>query len=194
MAKYEILKTVKLSPTHAYLRSEQEPQLVHLDDPAFAVLCDFAQQHPHTIHPDELMDYALSEMRAHGVHLLLVEKDDSIIGVIGSEDILGELPIKIIQERRIKRSQILVKMMMTPIDQIVAFNLKDIERAKVGNIVVTLKSLRTHYALVVSDEENDQQLLRGIFTTSHISRQLHKDIADFIAKAQSVSELQKRGF
>lgn len=194
MAKYEILKTVTLSPSHAYLRSEREPQVVHLDDPALAVMTDFTQQHPHTISPDEPMDNALNEMKLHGVHLLLVEKNESIIGVISSEDILGEVPITIIQERRIKRSQVLVKMIMTGINKIAAFNYKDIERAKVGNIVVTLKSLRTHYALVTSDEENNQQLLRGIFTTSHVSRQLHKHIADSIAKAQSVSELQKRGF
>ncbi len=194
MAKYEVLKTVTLSPSHAYLRSEREPQLLHLDDPAFAVMSDFTVQHPHTIGPDELMDNALNEMKAHGVHLLLVEKNDSIIGVIASEDILGETPITILQERRIKRSQILVKMIMTPINKIVALNFKDLERAKVGNIVVTLKSLRTHYALVISDGAHEQQLLRGIFTTSHISRQLHKDIADSIAKAQSVSELQKGEF
>lgn len=194
MAKYEILKTVTLSSNHAYLRSEREPQLVRLDDPAYAVMTDFTQQHPHIISPEEPMDNALNEMKIHGVHLLLVVKNDCVIGVISSEDILGELPITIIQERRIKRSQVLVKMIMTRIEKIVALNYNDIERAKVGNIVITLKSLRTHYALVTSNEENDQQLLRGIFTTSHISRQLHKDIADSIAKAQSVSELQKRGF
>jgi len=194
MAKYEILKTVKLSPSHAYLRSEREPQLIRLDDPAYAVMTDFTQQHPDTISPEEPMDNALNEMKIHGAHLLLVVKNDCVIGVIGSEDILGELPITILQERRIKRSQILVKMIMTPIEKIAAFNYSELERAKVGNVVITLKSLRTHYALVTSNEQNDQQLLRGIFTTSHISRQLHKDIADSIAKAQSVSELQKRGF
>lgn len=195
MAKYEILKTEKLSPAQACLQTKRELQLVHLHDCAFAVMVDFTQQTPRTIGPDEPMDNALDEMKVSGVHLLLVkDKNGNIVGVIGSEDILGELPIKIIQERRIKRSQVLVKMIMTPIDQIAAFNIDMLEHAKVGNIVVTLKSLRTHYALVTSSAENNQQLLRGIFTTSQISRQLHRDIADSIAKAQSVSELQKRGF
>lgn len=195
MAKYEILKTEKLSPSQACLQTKHDFQLVYLNDSAFAVMVDFAQQSPRTIGPDELVDNALDEMKVNGVHLLLVKgKNENIIGVIGSEDILGELPIKIIQQKRIKRSQVLVKMIMTPIDKIAAFNIDMLEHAKVGNIVVTLKSFRTHYALVMSSEKDNQQLLRGIFTTSQISRQLHRHIADSIAKAQSVSELQKRGF
>ncbi len=194
MARYESLRTVQLSPENAFLRSRKLLEIVHLDDPAFAVMSDFAHVRPRTIGPNEPMDNALDEMKVHGVHLLLVqEKAGNVVGVIGSEDILGELPIKIIQERRVERSQILVKMLMTPLNKIVAFDMKTLEHAKVGNIVVTLKNLRTHYALVVNDDNgDDKQMLRGIFTTSQISRQLHMDISDAIAKAQSLSELQKR--
>ena len=194
MAKYEpLLRTIKLSPENTYLRSRQLPELVHLDDPAFVVMTDFSQIPPRTVEPNESIDNALNEMKLHGVHLLLVQNgDDNIIGVVGSEDLLGELPIKISQERRLKRSQILIKMVMTPLNQICAFDMHTLERAKVGNIIVTLKSLRMHYALIISNENNHRQTLRGIFTTSQISRQLHVDISDAIAKAQSISELQKR--
>ncbi len=194
MAKYEVLRTIQLFPGKVFLRTSKLPEMVHLDDPALSVLSDFAQHPPRTISPNEPMDNALNEMKLNGVHMLLVqEKSGNIIGVIGSEDILGELPIKIIQERRIDRTQILVKMLMTPLNKIAAFDMKALEHAKVGHIVITLKHLRTHYALVISNETTDgSQTLRGIFTTSQISRQLHMDISDAIAKAQSLSELQKR--
>ncbi len=55
-----------------------------------------------------------------------------------------------------------------------------------------LKNLRTHYAIIISDENESRQTLQSIFTTSQISRQLHMDISDAIAKTQSISELQKR--
>ncbi len=196
MAKYETLSTFPLSDNNTILRSTQLPEIVHLDDPAFAVMKDFRQQKPHTVTPDTSMDDALNEMKINGVHLLLVEgKNQHILGVIATEDVLGEKPIKIIQERRIPRHQILVKMIMTKISEVGAFTLNSIRYAKVGNIVNTLKETRLHYALVVDDgdgEEDVQHSLCGIFTTSQISRQLHTDIADSIAKAQTVSELQKR--
>lgn len=193
MAKYEALKTITLSPENAFLRPKKLPELVHLDDSAFAVMCDFTQTRPRMIGLNESIDHALNEMKVHGVHQLLVRGENgNIKGVIGSEDILGELPIKILQERRIQRSQILVKMIMVPIEKIAALDMRILEHAKVGNIVVTLKKLNTHYALAISNENGDTQTIRGIFTTSQISHQLHQDIADSIAKAQSVSDLQKR--
>jgi CBS-domain-containing membrane protein len=186
MAKYELLKTVQLSAENTFLRASNLPELVYLDDPAFAVMCDFSLLPPRMISADETMDDALNEMKFNGVHLLLVQgKDNNIIGVIGSEDILGEQPIKLIQEKRIKRSQITVRTLMTPVEKIAAFDMKALEHAKVGHIITTLKTLRTHYALVIANHTADgAQILRGIFTTSQISRQLHMDISDAIAKAQ----------
>ena len=195
MAKYEALKTITLPSQRSFLPSvHSHNQLVHMDDPALSVLCDFSFTSPKTIRGGESIDNALNEMKIHGVHLLLVKgSNNSIAGVIGSEDILGELPITLIQEKRIKRSQVLVKMLMTPISSIAAFELKTLERAKVGNIVTTLKNLHTHYALVVHKNGNEtEKVLCGIFTTSQISHQLHQNIADFPVKAKTLSELQKR--
>lgn len=193
MARFEPLRTIHLAPENTFLRSRKQPEIAHLNDPAVIVMTDFDFARPNTIGPNEPMDDALNEMKAYDVHLLLVEeKAGNIVGVIGSEDILGELPIKIIHERRIHRSQILVKMLMTPLNRIAAFDFNTLEYAKVGNIVITLKNLRTPYALVINhDPEDDRQVLRGIFTLSQISRQLHMEISDAIAKAQSLSELQK---
>lgn len=193
MVKYELIPTISLQKTGVKLRSQILPELVHLEDPAFSVMSDFSQSTPITIDPDEPMDEALNEMKVKGVHLLLVvnsEKD--IIGLISSEDLLGEKPIKIIQENRISRSQILVKMIMEPINKIAAFDIEAVEHARVGNIVQTLQSLRTHYALVVQTDEKGIQIIRGLFNTSQISKQLHTNIANSISKAQSLSELQKR--
>lgn len=194
MVKYELLPTISLQTSGARLRSQTLPELVHMDDPAFVVMTDFSQSTPLTISPDETMDDALDEMKVRGVHLLLVtDAENNIIGLISSEDILGEKPIQIIQENRIQRAQVLVKMIMVPIDKMVAFDEADIEHARVGNIVATMQELRTHYALVVQNhEEGKKQTARGLFNTSQISKQLHQNITSAITKAQTLSELQKR--
>lgn len=193
MVKYEDLPILSLSPEQTILCTDVLPEITHLDDPALAVMMDFIQTPPHTIGTEDPIDDALNEMKVHGVHLLfVVDKKDRIKGLIASEDILGELPIKITQERRIPRSNILTKMIMLPLEKIIAFNIGVVDQAKVGNIVNTLKAHGRHYALVIKPKGNNQQIVRGIFTTSHISRQLHMDIANSIAKAQSLSELQKQ--
>ena len=59
---------------------------------------------------------------------------------------------------------------------IIAFDLQSVEEARVGNIVTTLKAHSQHYALVI-ENENNQHIIRGLFNTSQISRQLHHEIA-----------------
>lgn len=194
MIKYEILPTVCLIKENVQLRSQMLPELVHMDDPALAVMTDFSQSPPTTIHWNENMDDALNEMKVKGLHLLLViDTHGHIQGLVGSEDILGEKPIKIIQERRIQRSQVLVKMIMLPLEQVAAFNFEIIEHARVGNVVNTLQVLQTHYALVIDEDGTEgMQIIRGLFNTSQISKQLHRNIALSITQAQTISELQKR--
>lgn len=191
MAKYEILPTIELDPETAQLRSQTLPELVHLDDPATLVMTDFRLTIPHIIHESEPMDEALHEMKEKSVHwLLVVDKENHIIGLIGSDDILGEKPIKLIQERRISREQVLVNMTMEPLDQVTAFDLENIKHARVGNIVNTMQELRVHYALVVKAGEDGNTVV-GIFNTSQISRQLHQEITQRL-RAESLSELQEK--
>lgn len=194
MVKYENLPTLSLQNKEVCLRSQTLPELVHLEDPALSVMTDFSQTTPTTISPEETMDDALNEMKVKGVHLLLVTNSaKDIVGLISSEDLLGEKPIQIIQENRIQRSQVLVRMIMTPLDEVTAFDISVVEHARVGNIVNTLQALQTHYALVVQNHNATQkQTLRGLFNTSQISKQLHTNIASSITKAQTLSELQKR--
>lgn len=44
MARYESLKTIKLSPETTFFRSHKLPELAHLDDPALvAIMTNFSQ-------------------------------------------------------------------------------------------------------------------------------------------------------
>ena len=55
-----------------------------------------------------------------------------------------------------------------------------------------MKTFKQHYVLVLRTKGDNAPFIRGIFSTSKISKQLHKDIANLIFKAESISELQKR--
>ena len=192
MIKYEQLPTTTLTNQGVQLRTASLPELVHLDDPAFSVMSDFNIMKPYTIKPTDSMDDALNEMKVNGQHfLLVVDQNQHVSGIIASEDLLGAKPIKIIQERRIQRSMVLVNMLMVPLSEITAFDVESLQPARVGNVVTTMKQLSTHYALAISHQDG-KQYVRGLFNTSQISKQLHIDIATEIAKAETVSELSKR--
>ena len=193
MAKYETLPTVQVHADKAKLASLSSlPELVHLDDPALAVMVDFNIFPVGTIDLNESIDHALNKMKVDGVHLLLVsDSQDCIVGVVSTEDILGEKPITIIQNRRIERHQITVSMIMTPSSGLIAFEIDAIQAVKVGHIVNTLKSYQQHYALVIkTSTDSDNQIIRGLFNTSQISKQLHMDIASS-SSTSSISDLKK---
>ena len=178
MAKFEALPTIAIDPMDTMLRTQHLPELVHLTDSALSVMTDFTKIAPHTIRPESTMDEAIYEMKASGVHLLLVINDERHFrGIISSEDVLGEKPIQLLQERRIPRNQILVNMIMVPFSEITAIDMNVIETARVGNIVKTLSEKGQHYALAVSPQSDSAaQIICGIFTTTQISNQLHAEI------------------
>ena len=191
MAKYQALPTTPVLPNGTMLHGNQLPELVHMDDSALSVMMDYTFMPPHIIKPADTMDHAINEMEVSGVHLLLVINDEGHFqGIISSEDVWGEKPIKLIQEGRIHRDQVLVKMIMVPYTEIIAFDFALIESAHVGHIVKTLLEHKQHYALAISPcTDKPVQMIRGIFTSAQLSKQLHTDIATIFNGSGSVSEL-----
>lgn len=118
MVKYEKLPTIQLK-THATLPHYKLPDVVHLDDPALSVMMDLFRIQPAVVEEQDTLDEALNELKVKEVHLLLVvNATNQLVGLIGSEDLLGEKPIKIIQHRRISRDKVVVSMLMTSITQV----------------------------------------------------------------------------
>jgi CBS-domain-containing membrane protein len=177
--QYLPLSTLDLQNEPLHMRSQLLPELVHLEDPAWTVMRDFRIKGAFSIAPNESIDNALQEMKIQGIHVLLVTNTtNQILGIISIEDILGEKPIKIIQQRRIQRHKVEVKMVMSPTEKVILLDSQEIQSAKVGNIVSTLKETGHHYALVVHlHPEKQHYEISGLFNSSQISRQLHMDLA-----------------
>lgn len=193
MAIYEPLATTPLAADNQLMHSSTLPELVHLDDPALDVMIDFKKIKPFTVGLQESIDHALNEMKVSGTHVLLVTNNQSqILGIISTEDILGERPIKAMQERHITRAHVLVRMVMTPQDKVATLEFESLRHAKVAHIIHTLKALRQHYLLVIQPGSEHKQKVRGIFSSSEISRQLHMDISNSLGEAHSLAELKKR--
>jgi len=189
--KYRPRHAIRLEPGATYRRPPPEPDWIRLDDAALNVLTDFLKVPPRTVSPNVAIDDALEQMKAEGVRLLLVvEGDDEVVGSITARDIDGEKPIQLIQERRVARTDLVVRDIMTPRDAIRVLNMISVRDASVGHILATHEALELQHLLVVEDDEDTaRQFVRGLFSTSQIHKQMHRPPGEKIPPAHSLSEI-----
>ena len=153
-------------------------------------MTDFNFVHPVTISPDASIDVALQKMKTAGVRLLLVTNEaDEIIGIVTARDIMGEKPIKIVEQTRTQRSQIRVSTVMTPQQHIDVLNMISVRNAEVGHIIETLRQLERQHILVVQVGSDGAQRVVGMFSTSRISKLLGVDVTEEVPPAHSLAEM-----
>ena len=188
---FATLSHIRLKSGTGFERPPELPRLVHLDSPALEVMTDFRVVHAVTIAPHVSIDEALEIMKTRGVRLLLVTgADDELVGLITAKDIQGEKPIKIAQASRIPHSEISVEAIMTPQSDIEVLNMLSVRNAQVGYIVATLHALARQHALVVEvDQDTKEQCVRGIFSTSQISKQLGVNAAEAVSRDSTLAEI-----
>lgn len=189
--------SIPISPLNAgasYAHPPAPAEVAHLEDAAINVMTDFKHANAFTIGPESPLLEATMEMRVCHTHMLFVtDPEQKIIGLITTEDILGEKPLKVSLERQIRRSDILVRMVMTRQPNIVAIDINDLRHAKVGNIVETLHELKQHYALVIETDKTDgKQIVRGLFSLWDISKRVGEDLTYDVSEAHTLSELQHK--
>jgi len=190
---YEILPTVTLDAGSTYKHPPALPEVAHLDDPALEFMVDYQTNYAFTIKPEAPVTHALIEMEVSGAHILLVtDEADRVIGIISSEHILGEKTIKLIHEKRIPRHEVEVQMVMRPQTEVVAFDHASLKHAKVGHVINTMRDARQHYALVVEINDKQQQMVRGMFSLSLLSKQLDSDYISDVPEARTLAELTKK--
>lgn len=176
----QALKTFRAAAGVGYV----EPStftLVRADSPAMCVMTDFKQVSVATIGPDATLAQANQTMISRGVRLLLVvNRDDEVLGLITARDTSGEKPIQLVQKTGTKFNDLLVGDLMCPHDQIDLIEARDVLTARVSDIVVTLKSLHRQHALVGErDPVSSKVRIRGIFSATQIGRQLGAAIQTF---------------
>jgi len=173
-------------------RTQNRQTSVSLNNPASIVMTDFSQISPFSIEPTATIEDTNAKMIACGVRLLFVlDSDDGLIGLITATDVLGEKPVKFIQEHGVKREDIMAKDIMTPHDDLQALQMSDIKNACVGDIVQTMKTFdRQHILVVDKDGPNGKETIHGLFSTSQIERQLEMNI-ELSNRAANFAELEK---
>lgn len=171
---YSALPYTHLESGATFQRPPQRlPDSVRADSPAVDVMTDLTKVAAVTIGPCATLDAANQRMIASGVRLLLViDQYNAIQGIVTATDLQGEKPMQYLKEVGGKREDIFVRDIMTPQDKLEVLFMVDVVNAQVGDIVETLKRVGRQHALVVDLDDNKKQIVRGIFSTKQIGKQL----------------------
>ena len=176
--EYQPLTAHRLQPGARYHQPALDQEPVRIDSPALAVMTDLRRIPAATIDPEAPVDAANRFMIGRGVRLLLVSDDGrQVLGLITSNDVLGEKPVQFALERGVKRQEIRVRDIMIPCEQLEVLHYADLIHAEVGHIVATLQHAGRQHALVADmGVDGKTQTVRGIFSASQIARQLKVSI------------------
>jgi CBS-domain-containing membrane protein len=126
--------------------------------------------------------------------LFVIDEAPDILGVITSTDVLGEKPIQVVQRRGVRHVDVLVREVMTPAELLETLELRNVQQARVGDIVETLKSSGRQHALVIESSSADASpayTVRGMFSLTQIARQLglppqvRRDVARTFAEIEA---------
>lgn len=170
---YTRLPSRNLDKSAGLLRPACElPDRVGIDSPALDVMTDFRRLTAFIATPGDTIKQAEERMIRRKVRLLFVmDNEDRVAGLITNTDIRGEKPMQVVQSRGIRRDELLVGDIMTPVERLEAVDYEDIVSARVGHVLETLKSRGRQHALVI-ETVNGQQMVRGLLSLSQLCKQL----------------------
>ena len=200
--QYEPLPIRELGEDAGFRRPVQaQAARVSLESPALDVMTDLSRTSPATIRPQAPVEGARQFMISRGVRLLLVTDDrETVLGVLTATDVLGEKAVRIATDRGMKRSELTVGDIMTPARQVEVIAFGDIEGARVGHVLETLRGAGRQHALVVDfdviapksliDAPVRRTMVRGILSISQLGRQLGIVLQTAGEVARTFSEIE----
>lgn len=179
--EYTPLQSFPLKAGSSFARPAQSlPERVKLGDPAVNVMTDLNKVSVVSVRAMTSMDKANARMIRYGVRMLLVLDDnDQMAGLLTATDVLGEKPLRFLQNVGGTHADIMVRDIMTTQRELEVLKMEDVQGAKVGQIVASLKKSHRQHALVVAEDADGKQAVRGLFSVTQIARQLGAQVQSF---------------
>lgn len=179
--EYNELLSVPLKTGSTFVRPVQAlPEHVKLSDSALSVMTDLTKVSVVSTRAKTSMDRANAKMIKYGVRMLLVLDDnEQVAGLLTASDVLGEKPMRYLQNMGGTHDDIMVRDIMTAPRELSALRVADVQQANVGEIVATLKKANRQHALVMTEGVDGKQIVCGLFSVTQIARQLGAQVQSF---------------
>ncbi len=191
ITQYSALKSIPLKEGSSFLRPTQAlPERVRLSDPATHVMTDLTKVSVVSVRAKTSMDKANAKMIKYGVRMLLVLDDnEQLAGLITATDILGEKPMRFLQNMGGTHADIMVRDIMTPQRELEVLDIEAVKKARVGDVVMTLKKANRQHSMVVTQKPDGTHAVCGLFSLTQIARQLGVQVQSF-ELARTFSEIE----
>jgi CBS-domain-containing membrane protein len=161
---------------------------VNVSDPALSVMTDLSRVSLVIARPNASMDSANSKMIRYAVRMLLVlDSNDHVAGLLTANDLLGEKPMRFLQNMGGTHADIMVRDLMTSQRELEVMKIEEVKNAEVGQIVATLKKSGRQHGLVVAESVDGKQTVCGIFSVTQIARQLGMELSQMLAEVEAVA-------
>ena len=179
--EYTPLQSFPLKTGSSFVRPAQVlPERVKLGDSAIDVMTDLSKVSLVSVRAMTSMDKAIVRMIRYGVRMLLVlDDDDHLAGLLTATDVMGEKPMRFLQNMGGTHADIMVRDIMTTQRELEVLKIRDVQDAKVGQIVASLKKSHRQHALVVAEDTDGNQAVCGLFSVTQIARQLGAQVQGF---------------
>lgn len=179
--QYTALSAAPLKTGTSFVRPFQTlPERVKLSNPATDVMTDLTKISVVSVRAKTSMDKANAKMIKYGVRMLLVLDDsEQVAGLITATDVLGEKPMRFLQNMGGTHADIMVRDVMTTQRELEVLNVEAVRAAKVGDVVLSLKQANRQHSLVVSETADGRQTVCGLFSITQIARQLGAQVQSF---------------
>lgn len=169
MGEFKKIDTVELQGVYQFC-DHFDSERLDQSSCALKVVTDFTRRVPQVVLKDVDVDHALFMMvNGHVRSKLVVDHDDTFLGVINSRDLTGRKVLTVAQKRNQSRNDLTVEDLMTKKSELRAMPYSLVENAKIGDVLETLKELGQQHVLLIDEEAG----LRGMISASDIARALH---------------------
>jgi len=159
-------------------------------DPAISVMTDLRQVAAVMVDPDVDIEAALRIMIRRNVRsLFVVDVENEIVGLITATDLMGEKPMQHVVRYGGRRGDIRVRDLMTPRARLEVLPLADVEHARVGHVLATLKLAGRQHAIVVEEDRQGHEVVRGVFSTTQLEKQIGEAVP-VDAPARTFAEIE----
>jgi len=179
--EYSGLQSYPLKTGSTFVRPVQVfSERVKLSDPAINVMTDLTKIAVVGVRAKTSMDMANAKMIRYGIRMLMVLDDnEQVAGLLTAGDILGGKPMRFLQNMGGTHADIMVRDIMSTQRELTALKIEDVQKAKVGDIVSTMKKTNRQHALVVSEGADGKQSVCGLYSITQIARLLGADVQRF---------------
>lgn len=142
------------------------------DDPATLLVTDFAREDAWTVLPEHSIDDALLQMSCAAVDALLVERAETVIGLVTCRDVQGPRPLEVLQSGVLAgRREIRVAHVMVPLGRVPTLEWGAVSASRVHHLEAWARNTRDTHALLM-EQYGGVEYVRGLLSRAYVGRSL----------------------